>query len=159
MRLWVLGQRHKNCTVANLLGVTCIRSMRMAGVGGGIQTFMAAVLYCRWPHYLHTPVPVPIWCATSVARNFQQVPGSQNIFVPWGSFGSLLLPSCHLLQALGWREASLSSSHKVSCAHFLHGGCVCLWSVWGCWRGVEQVTCWLRIQQLFLPNPSRITVK
>lgn len=87
---------------------------------------MEAVLHCRCPHLLRVPVPVPIRCTASVARNFQQVPGPQNILVAWGPLGSLVLPSSHhLLQASGRREASLSSCHKLACAHLLHEGCVC----------------------------------
>lgn len=125
----------------------------MAGVGERIQLSMETVLYCRWPRLLHAPVLVAIWCTTSVARKFQQVPTPQNILVAGGSLGSLLLPCCCLLQAWGWKEASLSSSHKMSCVPLLHEGCVQEP------EGVEHLTYPLRLQQLFLPNPTRIIVK
>lgn len=111
---------------------------------------MEAFIYWNCPHLLHAPVPVPTWRATSAASNFQQAPWLQNIFVAWGPLGFLLL-----LQASARREAALSSSCKLACARLLQEDCACHWSACGSWRGMEHVTCRLRLQQLSLPNPSR----
>lgn len=117
---------------------------------------MEAFIYWNCPHLLHTPVPVPTWRTTSVASNFQQAPWLQNILVAWGPLGFLLLtPSHRLLQASARREAALSSSCKLAWAHLLHEDCARHWSACGSWRGMERVTCRLRLQQLSPPDPSR----
>lgn len=74
---------------------------------------------------------------------------------PWISCPAFKPPSAPGIREEGSQPLQLSQAGLCSFAAW--GLCVPLCE--GAGRGVEHLTCWLRLQQLFLPNPSRIIVK
>lgn len=159
LHLRASGHRHENGTEIDHLWQALSDSSLWELDGtcrGRIQISMEAFIYWNCPHLLHARVPVPIWCPTCLASSFQQAPWRHNILAAWGPLGFLLLPPRHrLLQASARRQAALSSSRKLACAHLLRKDGARHWSACGSWRGMQNVTCRLRLRRLSLPNPSR----